>query len=225
MRRHATPVLALAIHTFLILPVAPLWAQELSLPPDGDRVAPVLQYEPPTGTSPTGQPLKIDATITDNTEVLEAILFYRPLGASEYTSLPMDSLGQGRYRATIPGTGVVEPGVEYYIQASDRAGNMVMRGFAFSPLIVTVAPVLPGKELEEVGGTPQTVPTESPTERMAMKTEAETKPWYKKWWVWAIAGGVVVAAAAAGGGGGGGGDEGGAAGATTGSADISVPLP
>lgn len=221
MRRHATPLLGLAVYTFLILPAAPLWAQELSLPPDGDRIAPVIQYEPPTRSAPTGKPLTIDASITDNAEVLEAILFYRPLGASEYASVPMDSLGQRRYRATIPAGQVTEPGVEYYIQASDKAGNMVMRGFAFSPLMVTVAPLLPGQEMEQAGGTPEIVPTESPTERLAMKTEAGAKPWYKKWWVWAVAGGVVLTAAVAGGGGGGGDDSP----PTTGSATITVPTP
>jgi hypothetical protein len=225
MRRHATLLLGLALYTFLIFPAAPILAQELSLPPDGDRLAPVIQYEPPTRSAPTGQPLTIDATITDNAEVLEAILFYRSLGASEYASVPMDALGQHRYRAIIPSAEVAEPGVEYYIQASDRAGNMVMRGFAFSPLLVTVAPVLPGQEMEQAGGTPEIVPTESPTERLAMKTDAGAKPWYKKWWVWAVAGGVVVAAAAAGGGGGGGGGTDTGAGSNKGSITFSGPTP
>lgn len=223
MRWHATLLLNLAVYTFLILPVAPLWAQELSLPPDGDRIAPVIQYEPPSQSAPTGKPLSIEATITDNAEVLEAVLFYRPLGASEYATLPMDAVGPGRYRATIPEGQVTEPGVEYYIQASDKAGNMVMRGFAFSPLLVTVAPVLapPAPSVKPA----EVEPSKPLAERLAMRTEAEAKPWYKKWWVWAIAGGVVVAAAAAGGGGGGGGGDDTGAGGQTGTLTITGPTP
>jgi len=222
MRKQALVLSAIAFHTFLLLPLAPLWAQDLTLPPDGDRVPPVIQHEPPAQSAPTGKPLTVEVTITDNTEVLEAILYYRPVGGSDYTSLAMDALGQNVYTATIPKGEVVEPGLEYYVQASDRAGNMVLRGFSFSPLMVTVAPVLPSQEEAS-----EAVAVASPKDRLTMQTAAAPKPWYKKWWVWTIVGGVVVAAAAGGGGGGGGGDTTPttAGGPTTGSASISGPLP
>jgi hypothetical protein len=88
--------------------------------------------------------------------------------------------------------------------------------------MVTVAPVLPSQEEAS-----EAVAVASPKERLTMTSDATPKPWYKKWWVWAIAGGVIVAAAAGGGGGGGGGDTTPttAGGPTTGSASISGPLP
>ena len=62
---------------------------------------------------------------------------------------------------------------------------------------------------------------EASQEEPLFKTEdANTKPWYKKWWVWTIAGAVVVGIVAAAGGGGGGGG-----GPATEPVTISGPIP
>ncbi|MBI3610168.1 MAG: hypothetical protein HY204_05645 [Nitrospirae bacterium] len=223
MNRKALLLSFVAFYTFLFLPFLPLWAEEIQLPSNADRTAPVVQHEPPGQSAPSAKDLVIQATITDNVAVKEAFLFYRPLGNTEYFSINMNPVGNNLYAATIPKEDVQEPGIEYYIQAADPSGNTVLRGFSFSPLMITVAPVLPAPK---GGNEPAAVaPAPSSQEPLALKTEAPaTSPWYKKWWVWAIAAGVVVIAAAAGGGGGGGGG-GGSPGPSTGSATVSGPIP
>ncbi len=208
---------AIAIYTFLVLPMVPILADEITL----EQSSPVIQHEPPGQSAPVGKALRIEATIRDKSGIKDATVFYRKAGEEDYQQIKMVPQGNDLYFATIPADGVKEPGVEYYIQASDKAGNIVMRGFSFSPLSLSVTRRVPAPQLSK-----PLVLTPTPEERMTMKTEApaveEEKPWYKKWWVWTIAGAVVIGAAAAGGGGGGGSTG---AGAGTGSATISGPTP
>ena len=113
---------------------------------------------------------------------------------------------------------MIEPGVEYYIQAEDKAGNIAQRGFAFSPLMVEVSPFLPS-----MGEEPEVI-VEAPAQEDIVMTTGEApvkKAWYKKWWVWTIV--AAAAGAAAAGGGGGGGDS--APAPTTGSVSITGPTP
>ena len=118
----------LSIYAFVMLPLAPVLAQNLTLPGDTEITEPGLRQDPPSEAVPLGGPLKVaDEAIVD-------------------------------------------------------------------------------------------IPT---TEEFALKTESPaSRPWYKKWWVWTIAGavvtGVVIAVAGAG-------DDGG--GPRTGSASVTEPLP
>jgi hypothetical protein len=213
-------MLLIALYTFLFLPMIPIFAFEMS----PDQSSPVIQYDPPAKALPVGKALKIEATIHDEANIKDVTVFYRKSGESNYKEIRMEPKGNDLYSATIPEEAVKEPGLEYYIQASDETGNIVMRGLAFSPLTIIVkqeiiAPV-PSKPL---------VLTPSPEERMTMKMEApsleEEKPWYKKWWIWTIAGAVVIGAAAAGGHGGGGGGGGCCPPPPSGSAHITMPTP
>ncbi|HSB68293.1 MAG TPA: choice-of-anchor tandem repeat GloVer-containing protein [Candidatus Methylomirabilis sp.] len=71
--------------------------------------------------------LPITATITDNIAVQGATLFYRTAGAGTFSSLPMTGTGP-TYSRSIPAGTVVRPaGVEYYLEASDAAGNVRRR--------------------------------------------------------------------------------------------------
>jgi hypothetical protein len=199
MRAKKFLLLLIALYTFLILPVVPdlILANETAL----DQSSPVIQHEPLNQAAPVGKALKIEATIRDKVGIKDATVFYRKLGEEKYQEIKMESHGNELYSATIPKEAVKEPGLEYYIQATDISGNIVMRGFSFSPLSVTV---MQGVIVPEQGKS--LVLTPSPEERNTMKSEAgaveEETPWYKKWWIWAIVGAVVVGAAAAGGHGG-----------------------
>jgi len=161
-------------------------AQELRMAPGGDHIAPQIKHDVPAREVPGRKPLTIDAIVTDNVHVAKVTLFYRTMGSAEYAEQAMVPTVGDRYAAVLDSAKVVDPGIEYYIQAADEAGNTALRGFSFSPLLVAVGAASPMKEIakeEEAGA---------------------VKPWYKKPVVWAVVGGVVAAAALAGGGGGGG---------------------
>ena len=208
MNRGAMLLSMVAFYTFLVIPMMPLWAQDVTLPEDADISAPNIQHEPSQESVGAGESLEIMAIITDDEGVKEATLYYRSVGNVEYFSLKMTPLEGDAYTAIIPREDVLEPGMEYYVQASDKAGNVVLRGFSFEPLVVTVAPVLPTMEFP-------------PSEDLVLKTEGPpSKPWYKKWWVWTIVGAVAIGGAVAASGGGGGGGDG-----STGSATITAPVP
>jgi hypothetical protein len=215
MRAKYFLLLSLAIYTFLFFPIIPVLAIEVNL----DQSSPVIQHEPQRQAAPVGKAFKIDATIRDTVGIKDATVYYRKSGETKYQEIKMESQGNNLYSATIPKEAVNEPGLEYYIQVSDEAGNIVMNGLSFSPLTVTVTQGAISPEL----GKPLVL-TPSPEERLTMKTAApaveEETPWYKKWWIWAIAGAVVIGAAAAGGHGGGGSPS-----PTTGSASINSPTP
>jgi len=227
MKRSAILLIVISLYTFIFIPAIPLLAQELQLPKDSDRTPPIVKHEPQVTTAPSGSPLGIDATVTDNIVVKEVTLYYRVMGNNEYFSIQMTPSMGDTYSAVIPSADVMEPGLEYYIQASDKAGNIVLRGFSFSPLSVSVAPVLlpidrPAEKFKEMDQETPSVEVK-PVKKPLLKTETKPKAWYQNWVVWAVAGGVVVVAAAAGGGGGGGDSGGGAP--PTGSISISGPLP
>lgn len=157
-------------------------AQELRLGGDEDHIAPQIRHEAPARAVPGRQPLTVDAIVTDNVGVQRVTLYYRPVGSTDYRQIDMVPTAGDRYAGVVDASEVVDPGLEYYIQAADDAGNTALRGFSFSPLMVAVGAAAPGPALAGAEG---------------------PKPWYKKPVVWAIVGGVVIAAAAAGGGGGG----------------------
>lgn len=91
---------------------------------------PIIQRTQPTinlsnSGQVSGQPLVIEASIVDAAEplVTDTSLFYRGVMASSYTAIPMTRIGgdasSGVYTATIPGADVAEPGISYYLTATD----------------------------------------------------------------------------------------------------------
>jgi len=179
----------------LIQPLA-LYAQGADTISEEDFLAPFIDHSALDESLPEKESLDIQATISDNIAVQKAVLFFRSGGGSQkqekYIALNMEPSGGDIYSVTIPGTRVVGHVLEYYIQASDTAGNTAYRGNESAPLTVSIGagPVLPETALfstqEEVASNSVYTPS---------------RPWYKKWWVWAIGGAVLVGAAAGGGGG------------------------
>jgi hypothetical protein len=88
---------------------------------NGDTVSPSITHSPVT-VAGTSQTIPITATITDNTAVDTAILFYRVTGAASYTPLTMARSGS-TFTQSIPGSAVTAAGVEYYLEARDAASN------------------------------------------------------------------------------------------------------
>ncbi len=69
-----------------------------------------------------GTEIHIQAWIVDDGTITEARLFYRQSGSGGgYSYINMLNTGDSLYEATIPGTAVNRPGVDYYITATDDA--------------------------------------------------------------------------------------------------------
>jgi hypothetical protein len=86
-----------------------------------DITPPVIYHEPIT-TATEGENISIFATITDDTKVASATLFYRITGGEAWTSTPMIPIGN-IYSETIPASNVTTAGVQYYIEAVDDVLN------------------------------------------------------------------------------------------------------
>ena len=85
-----------------------------------------------------GQPLSICAQITDDQQVQSVTMFYRPIGAMDYQSVPMQRLFGDLNCVTLPGALVTEPGLEYYIEANDGT-YIVQHGSPDSPHQIDLA--------------------------------------------------------------------------------------
>ncbi len=129
------------------------------------------------------QETTINATVTDDVGLQSVALYYRPIGGAEFRNVEMTRGGDDVYFATLPAEAVTAPGVEYFIEAKDTAGNTVLRGYEALPLLISVAPPA-GLEAENTGnlGVTQSAPS---------KKNAKLSYW--KW----IVGAVIVAGIAA----------------------------
>lgn len=185
-----------------------LRAQELSLP-SGDLIAPVVKHDPITKTVDAGTSQSIRATVTDNVGVQSVILFYRTIGATEYDRLTMKrTLGTDEYSVELKE--IPSPGIEYYVQATDLAGNSLLRGYSFSPLTLKAMPK---------------APVEVAKETSAIEPTAEKSGKKKPNWLLIGLGVLAVGAVAALAGGGGGGGGGTTPDPSTGSLSITAPAP
>jgi len=195
---------------------APLSSADQLALPSGDLIAPKISHELLTESIKAGSSQKIKATVTDNVGIKAVTLFYRNVGAEEYKRIQMNQVeGTNEFVATLGFGDIVEPGVEYYIQAIDLAGNALLHGYSFSPLNIAV---ITDASAPDSG----TAKSETPPVETAKKEEALGEKKTNKWlWIGlgVLAVGVVAAVA-------GGGDDGEpAAKPTTGTVTLSAPVP
>lgn len=87
-----------------------------------------------------GQETPISANIVDDNAVESAVLYYRTVGQDKYKTRAMEKVNRSldTYLAELRKSEVQEPGVEYYIVATDKQGNSRSRGFSFEPLLLSV---------------------------------------------------------------------------------------
>jgi hypothetical protein len=85
-----------------------------------DTTPPSITHTPIANGQVANTAVTVAATVTDTTGVASVTLWYRALGASSFTSLPM-TLSSGSYSANIPAAAVTTAGVEYYITAVDTS--------------------------------------------------------------------------------------------------------
>lgn len=174
-------------------------AAQLALP-TGDLIAPQIDHQPAKDSIKAGSSQQIKAIITDNVGIQTVTLFYRTLGAKEYKRVQMNKVeATDEYVATLGINDTVEPGVEYYIQATDLAGNALLFGYSFSPVAIAIIPNDPAPSVAQT-------PTEISTSEPPAKEEQIGKKKTNKWlWIGlgVLAVGAIAAVAS------GGGDEGG----------------
>jgi len=198
---------AIALFICYALAFSPLLqAAQLSLP-SGDLIPPEITQPKYIDKVDKGQPHKITVEVTDNVAVKQVMLFYRVIGTERYQRLRMQNKAKtNQYYAIIHANKIKKPGIEYYIQALDSAGNSLLHGYAFSPLSVKTT----GDNTIAAN-----------TQNTKTSTEDDDDSIFTNKWFW-IGLGVLVAGAAAGGGGGGGGGEPTDTGSTV---VVSAPLP
>lgn len=210
-----------AIILLFILPVVSgiAHADQLALS-TADVTAPVLEQRNLVTKIAAGEDHQILVTATDNTAIKNVMLFYRVAGENIYQSKVMRNIpNTDDYSITLNASELHSDGLEYYIQATDLAGNTLLLGYAFSPIAVLVEqPVL----TEQVASSPAMDLT-TPVKKSEKKYESESS--YK--WLWIGLGVLAVSALASSSGGGGGGDSGGT---SSGPGDestvlISAPVP
>jgi len=176
---------------------------------NSDKTPPEIQHDPITSRVAPGNAVIVAATAHDESGVKEVMLYYRSGGVGEYQAVLMKAAGDDKYEVSIPAEQVQQPNVEYYIEASDTAGNTVSRGGRFFPLTVSVVPTM---------GDAETVAAE----------DGATKPKETSMWLWvlgALAVGAIAAAAGGGGGGGGGNTDSGPVKPTPTTGSVSVVAP
>ena len=155
----------------IVLPLAG-YTEDLSAP----TVTLSLVAQPPTA----GEAFPVSARVTDDQKVSRVLLHYRQTGKDTgFNTLPMQAQGRGDlFKAVIPASAVVPPGVDYFVEAMDAEGNVSQEPFPTHPRVLALS-----------GGRP-------------VESKSGTK------WLWVIAGVLAVGAIAASGGSSGGGGSG-----------------
>ena len=101
-----------------------------------DTVKPQMSHDVISATT-FGSTVLIQAEVTDNIAVQAVTLYYRAIGTTAYTSVAMANTSGNTYRASIPASATLPPGVEYYIAATDGA-SYTYSGRASSPNTISV---------------------------------------------------------------------------------------
>ncbi len=198
--------LFISFHVFLFLPLVPVFAQNTA---KTNQRPPTIRHKPFRFTLNVEDQIIFRASISDD-QVLDSVhLFYRTPGEKEYRALKMESIGGTEYLIIIPQRFIFLPGIEYYIQARDAAGNTATQGLENAQIRIKFK-ALPGEIAGKNGKlNAPPMPTKKSGFRLSTALGSSDKikndtPWHKKWWVWSIAIAVIAGVAAASGGGGGG---------------------
>lgn len=114
-------------------------AEGIALPTAGDVEAPLIDHEPMGAPAAINTATEVRATVTDNVGVKQVTIFFRAVGMGEFTRMKMKKIATTDEYVADLGV-VVSPGIEYYLQATDLAGNTLLRGAEFQPLTIAAAP-------------------------------------------------------------------------------------
>lgn len=101
-----------------------------------DLVAPEIHTINAPDTVYAGSDVKIEAVVSDNQGLKSVILFYRRKGSSQYSKLAMKR-GSNVNSYITQVKHLTSPGIEYYVEATDLAGNQVRNGQDYSPYSIS----------------------------------------------------------------------------------------
>ncbi|MBN2239846.1 MAG: S8 family serine peptidase [Dehalococcoidales bacterium] len=101
-----------------------------------DTVPPVVSHNELTHAA-VGMPVQVYADVTDNVRVDSVTLYYRAVGGTAYATKEMVHTTGNRYSATLEGSLITAPGLEYYIEAYDGV-SIVRSGYADLPHVINV---------------------------------------------------------------------------------------
>lgn len=102
-----------------------------------DRAAPTVVHTPVANGQAAGMPVTVSAEVTDDSGVGTVVLYYKPRTAMTYQSVAMTGAGAQRV-AQIPLAAVLQPAVDYYIEATDTAAPTTN-----TAVVPTTAPTTP----------------------------------------------------------------------------------
>ncbi len=106
-----------------------------------DITPPTVLHEPSNERFMSNQTHVMSATVNDANGVARVMLFYRTVGKSVFKSVELEPSGNsGLYLVELSAADLEPPGLEYYLEAEDTAGNTLLRGFSFDPLVLNVIP-------------------------------------------------------------------------------------
>ncbi len=160
-----------------------------------DFEAPIIEHEE-ISSGVLGDVESFVATVVDNEELDSVSLFYRYAGDADFIEISMQPLAESSYYTATVDTSLrdgSDTAIEYYIRAEDASGNLVLKGFAFEPLVRSL--------IDDSPATSPTVVTEQPA------PPTEPAPRKKVNWLYVGLGILLVGGIAAGAGGGGGGSD------------------
>ncbi len=102
----------------------------------------------PVDEAKPGEPLLIKAQLGTDAGASRVYVLYRVSGQADYTPIAMKHNGGGEWSAVIPGEEIQDRPIQYYLEARDRKGRVVIgSGSAPNPYIVTLAETAPGARI------------------------------------------------------------------------------
>lgn len=133
---------------------------------DADRVAELDHAAPPSATA--GRRLELDVRAIRGAEhVKEVVMLVRRRGEQDYREVAAAFRGDARWRIRLtPDASPVEYAIEYYVEGRGLAGEVVAR---------IASPEAPRSITLTAGGGGRAA-----------------RPWHRRWYVWAGAGGAAV---------------------------------
>lgn len=102
-----------------------------------DFEAPLIEHEQ-IKSAVLGDEQVFSANVVDNIELKEVSIFYRFKGAEQFEQIPMQQIASSESFSVTIATEQLpaeDTLIEYYLQAEDVAGNIVLKGYIFDPLI------------------------------------------------------------------------------------------